>query len=134
MSTQLKLDSPEEVEAVYYEAFTHCDISVMAALWAQGDVTCIHPGSGVIKGYESVVRSWSHIFTGANPPQLEYNVLKRTISKDLAVHLVTEVIGLDDNAAQVLATNVYQKFDRGWLMIAHHASLVQAQRRGKSLQ
>lgn len=132
--TKLELGSPDEVETVYYEAFMHCDVSVMAALWALGDVVCIHPGSAMISGHQSVVRSWSHIFKGASPPQLEYKVLKRTLSQDLAVHIVSETVGSEDNAALVLATNIYQKFDTGWLMLGHHASLIQTQHQGKSLQ
>jgi hypothetical protein len=37
-------------------------------------------------------------------------------------------------AAVVLATNVYRKYDRGWLMVEHHASLVQNQSNGQTLQ
>lgn len=135
MKTQnsLSLANPDEVEAVYYEAFKHCDLDVMSALWAENDITCIHPGSGLISGREAVMRSWLHIFSGAQAPQLEYSVLKRTQSTDIAVHLVSEVIG-GDGSAIVLATNVYQRQGGGWFMSAHHASLVQTKRQGQSIQ
>lgn len=131
---KLELNSPDEAEAVYYEAFLHCDKDVMAALWADGDVVCIHPGSGAIVGHEAVVRSWSHIFSNALPPQITYRVGKRTQSGDVAVHLVSEEIAADGESAVVLATNVYQKFASGWLMIEHHASLVATRRQDQTLQ
>ena len=133
--SKLKLKTPDEAETVYYEAFLHCDIKVMAALWADGDVLCIHPGSGAIVGHEAVVRSWSHILSNARPPQITYTVVKRIVSEDLAVSLVTEEVSTEGgDSALVLATNVYQKFDGGWLMIEHHGSLVQSRSQNRTLQ
>ena len=132
--TKLKLNSPDEVEAVYYEAFGHCDARVMAALWADGDVVCIHPGSGTITGHEAVARSWQHIFTDTQQAEIKYTVVKKTLADDLAVHLVTEEIGAGDELALVLATNVYQKSQHGWLMIEHHSSLVQSRPPNQTVQ
>jgi ketosteroid isomerase-like protein len=136
IGTKLELRTPDEAEAVYYEAFMHCDKDVMAALWADGDVVCIHPGSGAIVGHEAVARSWAHIFTNAKLPEIKFTVAKRTVSGDLAVHLGAEEISTDGEAsAVVLATNVYQKFEGGWLMIEHHGSVVQqARRENQTLQ
>ena len=129
IDSKLEFKTPDEAEAVYYQAFMHCDIKVMSALWADGDVVCIHPGSGVIEGYDSVVRSWNHILTNARPPQINHAVLRHTVTDDLAVHLVAEEILTEGQVpVLVLATNVYQKFDSGWLMVGHHASLVQNKR------
>jgi len=129
IDSKLELKTPEEAETVYYQAFMHCDVKVMAALWADGDVVCIHPGSGVIEGYDAVLRSWNHILTNAQSPQINYAVLRQSVSDDLVVHLVAEEIVTEGEAsALVLATNVYQKFNSGWLMVEHHASLVQQSR------
>ena len=134
-NSKLKLKTPNEAEIVYYEAFMHCDTKVMAALWADGDVVCIHPGSGAIVGHEAVVRSWSHIFTNARPPQITFTVSKRIVSDELAVSLVLEEVSTDDGeTALVLATNVYQKIDIGWLMVEHHGSLIQSRPQKHTLQ
>ena len=130
----LELKTPDEAEAIFYEAFRHCDKDVMAALWAEGDVVCVHPSSGAIVGHEAVVRSWAHIFTGASMPDIKITVGKRTVSADLAVHLVTEEIATAGEAAVVFCTNVYQKFDSGWFMIEHHASVVPSRAQGQTLQ
>jgi len=131
---KLSFNTPDDVEAVYYESFMHCDIDVMNAIWANGDVICVHPGSDVIVGHKAVLRSWAHIFYQSQPPQFSYEVIKREISDDLAVHLVSENIGLQSDYAVVLATNVYKLHDHGWLMIEHHASLVNQQHQAQSLQ
>jgi len=130
----MSLRTPDEVEAVYYECFQRCDAVVMAALWAKGNVVCVHPGSAAILGYDAVIRSWEHIFSNARMPKIHVELLKRTVGHDIAVHVVTERIGDGEDSALVLATNVYQKFTEGWLMIEHHGSLVQFQQQGRTLQ
>ena len=133
-NAKLQFNTPEDIEAVYYESFMHCDVEVMAALWDEGDVICVHPGSGVIMGYDAVIRSWKHIFNGAHQPELTYSVINRSQSDDLAVHLVAEEIATGEGtAAMVLATNVYRKGKTGWLMIEHHASLVPLKPNGQTL-
>ena len=47
-TSKLTFKSPDEVEAVFYEAFIHLRPEVMAGLWADEDVICVHPGSGAI--------------------------------------------------------------------------------------
>ena len=127
--------SPDEVEAIFYEAFRHCDSAVMAALWADGEVMCVHPGSGAILGHAQVARSFAHIFAHAERPEIQYSVVKRMASDDLAVHLVMEELSTGpDTPAQVLATNVYRRFAQGWLMVAHHASVVQARVSSQTVQ
>lgn len=128
---KLEFTTPDEAEVVFYEAFIHCDSQVMAALWGDGEVVCVHPGSAAILGHEAVQRSWRHILDQARHPELEFRVLRRSVSQDLAVHLVAEQL----NQTLVLATNVYQRFHSGWLMVEHHASLVQPHRpSGETLQ
>lgn len=127
-SKKLELKSPDDAETVYYEAFRHCDSKVMAAMWADGDVICVHPGSGAVIGHGAVVRSWRHILTNAQTPEIEVTVLKRMDVDGLAVHLVIErLTDRNNTSVSVLATNVYQKFDSGWLIVQHHASLVESQ-------
>ncbi|MGB5276902.1 MAG: nuclear transport factor 2 family protein [Gammaproteobacteria bacterium] len=131
----LQLKTPDEVEAVFYEAFMRCDPDVMAGVWAHQDVLCVHPGSGAIMGYKAIVRSWASIFGDSQRTELKHTVITRTVSNDLAVHVIAEeILSSDTVAAVVLATNVYRKFDSGWLMIEHHASLVRNRRDGRTLQ
>ncbi|MCB1863385.1 MAG: nuclear transport factor 2 family protein [Gammaproteobacteria bacterium] len=133
--SKLTFKSPDEVEAVFYEAFIHCDPEVMAGLWADEGVVCVHPGSGAIVEYRSVVRSWVNIFADAQRTELTYTVINAVSANDLAVHVVAEeMLSSGMVTAVVLATNVYRKFNAGWLMIEHHASLMQSLSNGQTLQ
>ena len=129
------MQTSDEAETVFYEAFMHGDKEVMAAVWADDDVVCVHPGSGVILGYDIVVRSWKHILENTQGSDIRYTVTKKTVTDDLAVHIVAEEM-MDNGIvmAVVIATNVYQKFEQGWLMIEHHGSLMQQQHKGEMLQ
>jgi len=120
---------------VFYEAFRHCDIDVMKALWAEGDVICVHPGSGIISGYEAVVRSWQHILENSQPADIRYSVISKSVADNLAIHVVTEEIRNNDTiVAVVIATNVYRRFDHGWQIIEHHGSVVQQEISNRTLQ
>jgi len=132
---KLQFKTASEVEAVFYESFMRCDPEVMAGLWADEDVLCVHPGSGVIVGQAAVIRSWTNIFRNAHRTEMKQTVISRVESNDLAVHVVAEeMLSSGRVSASVLATNVYRKFEPGWLMIEHHASLVQSQSKGQTLQ
>ena len=53
----------------------------------------------------------------------------------MAVHLVEEHIATGtESEVVVLATNVYQLFEDGWLMIEHHGSVIRSQLEGKTVQ
>lgn len=131
----LNIQSPEEAEVVFYEAFMRGDVEVMSALWADSDVICIHPGSGIISGYEAVMRSWTHILENTQGADIRYNAVKKTQSDKLAVHVVSEeIMNNSITAAVVISTNVYQRFDESWMMIQHHGAVVQQERRGETLQ
>ena len=129
--------SPEEIEAAFYTAFVQADSHTMEALWAKDEALCVHPGSSVIQGFNMVVRSWSHIFSDAATTDLKLRVIQRHRDGDMAVHVLEEHISVRDSdmpAAMVIATNVYKKYDDGWLIVQHHASLVQSQHEGQTLQ
>ena len=131
----IKTRSSTEAETVFYEAFMRCDIEVMSALWAEGSVVCVHPGSGIISGYEAVVRSWQHILENSQPTEIQYNLVSKSVVDDRAVHVVTEEIRDNDTVvAVVIATNVYRRFDHGWLMVEHHGSQVQQAVANRTLQ
>jgi tRNA G37 N-methylase TrmD len=133
--SKLQFKTPDDVDAVFYEAFMRCDVEVMAGLWADGDVICIHPGVGAIVDYDTVIRSWANIFSNAGSAEMKTTVIKRVLSDELAVYVVAEeMLSSGEVTAVVLATNVYRKFDGGWLMIEHHASLVQNRANGQTLQ
>ncbi|GJM04519.1 MAG: hypothetical protein DHS20C09_05100 [marine bacterium B5-7] len=127
--------TPQEVEAAFYSAFAKCDTKAMNAVWAEEKVVCIHPDAQPIFGYDGVTRSWANILNNAELPNMLFNVVNSTVKDSLAIHVVEEqfVIGSDATVV-ILATNVYQKFEAGWLMIEHHGSSVPVQLEERTMQ
>lgn len=132
-----KYSSADAVEQAFYAAFANCDIAAMELVWDSDDVLCIHPGSSPISGHNAVMRGWTEILSNAELPNLQFKVLNRVATSDLAVHVVEEHISPRDGtlaAAIVLATNVYRRTDAGWLIVEHHASATRAQHEHHTLQ
>ena len=117
-----RFSDAQQVEMAFYTAFRTCDLQLMQQVWAHDDVLCIHPGSACIVGHAAILRSWQHILSDAQLPQIDFTVQQRFTTDTLAVHVVEEHI---DNSARVLATNIYRYEHKGWLMVEHHASLWQ---------
>ena len=119
--------SSDEVESAFYSAFEMGDGQLMSTVLADKDVSCIHPKSVVIVGREAVLNSWMYIASHYNDPEISFDVIKKVVSDDLAIHLVVEEISVEhqsDSEAQfVLSTNIYIRQKNGWRLMVHHASL-----------
>jgi hypothetical protein len=121
--------SSDEAEISFYAAFENLDLDLMRATWLQSDDSyCIHPGGPVHKGFDTVLEHWSHILTGNQPPQITYKLISKMIQRDVAIHLVEEIISTTPGedlkeGVTVIATNTYIKTPEGWRLFSHHASL-----------
>jgi len=118
--------SPQDAESAFYEAFTKADLEAMMAVWADDDdVYCVHPNGARITGVESVRESWRQIFTGGQTLRFQLREQQYVQGMMLSVHSVYEhitVAGETRPRGPVIATNVYLRTERGWRMVAHHAS------------
>ena len=127
--------TPNAAEQAFYAAFRRCDNRAMAAVWAEDEVICIHPGTHAIVGYDAVMRSWTNIFSNSGLPEIQVNLLASMSDKSLAIHTVEEIITTGENTyASVLATNVYCKYEDGWRMVKHHGSLVKTPAESHTIQ
>jgi ketosteroid isomerase-like protein len=120
-------NTPDEVEAQFYEALQRADVELMMAVWADDDeIVCMHPGGGRLVGAAAIRASFEAIFgNGAVPVQPEQ--VHRMQWHGGALHHLAEKVevpveGGGTQAAWVLATNVYVKTPQGWRLAAHHAS------------
>lgn len=119
------MDSVGAVEQAFYQAFADVSLDAMQQIWHRGDeVYCIHPNGPLITGYAAVMRSWRDIFADAAPTQVKIQLLQVRGEGNYRVHLVEEHIGSGRSAARVIAANHYLHTADGWLMTAHHASLI----------
>jgi uncharacterized protein (TIGR02246 family) len=120
-------NTPDEVEAQFYDALQRADLELMMAVWADDDeIVCVHPGGGRVVGTAAIRASFEAIFgNGAVPAQPEQ--VHRMQWLGGALHHLVERIevpadGGGMQSAWVLCTNVYVKTPQGWRMVAHHAS------------
>lgn len=118
--------SPQDAEAAFYEAFTKSDLEAMMAVWADDDdIYCVHPNGARVAGVERVRESWRQIFASGQTLRFQLGEQQYVQGMMLSVHSVYEhitVAGDPRSRAPVIATNVYIRTERGWRMVAHHAS------------
>jgi len=122
----LPADSPDEVEARFYEALQQGALEPLMALWADDDeIVCVHPGGARVVGAAAIRASFEAIFANGAIP-LRPQGVRRLQTLGCAVHHLVEHVSITDaqgsRSAWVLATNVYVKTAQGWRMVAHHAS------------
>lgn len=128
-SAALAGDSPDEIEAQFYEALQRADLELMMAVWADDDdIVCVHPGGGRVVGTAAIRASFEAIFGNGAVPAVPEQVHSVQWLGGALHHLVERIEvpgeggGAATQTAWVLATNVYVKTPQGWRMVAHHAS------------
>jgi len=118
--------SAQEAEAAFYDAFGKSDLEAMMAVWADDDeIYCIHPAGPRISGVENVRESWRRFFTNGQMLSFQLHARHEVHGMMIAIHSVYEqitVAGEGPARNPMLATNIYLRTDRGWRMVAHHAS------------
>lgn len=117
-----------EAEKAFYLAFVRRDISLMQRVWANTLTTyCLHPGSQPLIGTESIIHSWTEIFSGPQTSELKIEHQNLATDPKLAIHRVTEHLSMHVNnekkqQATVYSINVFQCINDQWYMISHHAA------------
>jgi ketosteroid isomerase-like protein len=118
--------TPQDAEAAFYEALTKNDLEGMMAVWADDDeVYCVHPNGARVTGVEQVRESWRQIFASGQRLSFQLRDQQYVQGMMLSVHSVYEhiaVAGEPRSRAPVIATNIFLRTERGWRMVAHHAS------------
>lgn len=124
--TAALMAQPDDIEAQFYEALQQGDIERLMAVWADDDeIFVVHPGGPRVVGAGAIRNTFEAIFaSGAIPVQPQQ--VRRVLSAGCAVHSVLERVDMPsaegNQTAWVLATNIYLHTERGWRMVAHHAS------------
>jgi ketosteroid isomerase-like protein len=120
--------SPQEAEAVFYQALERGDLEAMMSVWSEDEeIVCVHPGGPRLTGYALVREGWQRIFEGGKRLKVQLLALSTVHGPFSAMHSVIEqisVVGQKHLAAPVVATNVYVRGAMGWRMIVHHSSPV----------
>ena len=118
-----------------YEAFETADVDRMTALWDDVEpeaVVCVHPGWPMLRGRDTVLRSWAAVMAGTDYIQFFLTDVRVSVLGDVAVvtcqeNVLTEVSETGDGNAVVVATNVYVRRGGSWRAQVHHGSPVLGQ-------
>lgn len=119
-------NSPDDVEAAFYEALSSGNLDALMALWSEEDeICCIHPGGQRLDGQAAIREGFAQLFVNGGL-QINAEVQHRWHSMTSAAHSVVERVPLDvDGQPQwgfVLATNLFVQTGAGWRIVLHHAS------------
>ena len=119
-------ESPDDVEAAYYEALLTGNADAVMALWAEDEeISCIHPGGQRLDGQAAIRDSYTHILSDG-PLKVSAETQRRWAGVSHAIHTVVERIQVEGEEEMewgfVLATNVYIQTAAGWRLVLHHAS------------
>ncbi len=102
----------------YYRAFAARDLAAMEALWAETEISCVHPGWTALVGRKPVLGSYRDIFRNAAQEAVTAREAKTVIDGDHGRVFCVEEVG----GALLLATNWFQLIDGAWRLLHHQAS------------
>jgi ketosteroid isomerase-like protein len=108
--------------AAYYHAFATADFAAMSRIWAEGNVSCVHPGWPALIGRQAVLESYREILRNPNQERIEHRNETVIVSGDEARVLCVEFVG----GAGLAATNMFTRADGAWRMTHHQASPIAA--------
>lgn len=115
------------VNEAFYQAFSQRKIGEMSLVWWQGTTSlCIHPGSQVLTGWDSIRTSWESIFKNTDLLEIETEIIKAEIDQSLAYVILHETVLQSSRGrslkARSVATNIFQKMAQKWYLVSHHGS------------
>jgi ketosteroid isomerase-like protein len=121
----------EEANLRFYRAFESMDIAEMERVWVRRDYArCIHPGWGIREGWDAVRQSWEAIFKNSGEMRFSLSEVRARVEGGLAWVTCTENILSEARGTiavtALLATNIFERHGRDWLIVHHHASHIMA--------
>jgi ketosteroid isomerase-like protein len=105
--------------AAYYRAFSAGDFASMSRIWADDDLSCVHPGWMPLVGREPVIESYRAILTGPNRVRIAYRDDTAIVTGDEGRVVCIEIVA---GSALLAATNIYRRVGGAWRMVHHQAS------------
>jgi len=104
--------------AAYYTAFGAGDFTRMSAIWADEDISCVHPGWPALVGRKPVIESYANILRNPQQERIEHHNDTALITGNDGRVFCLELVG----GMALAVTNWFRRIDGQWRMIHHQAS------------
>ena len=108
--------------AAYYRAFAAADFAAMSRIWADDNVSCIHPGWPVLIGRQAILESYREILRNPNQERIEPRNETVMVAGEEARVFCVEFVG----GSALAATNLFRRIEGAWRMSHHQASPIAA--------
>ena len=107
-----------EANRLFYEAFSSADMKKMSAIWSQEtEVSVVHPGHPMLRGYDRVLASWDQILGAASQFDIVCENVEVFTHGDMAYVVCNEVLP----GHILVATNIFVQHGTQWKIIHHQA-------------
>ena len=119
-----------EANLKFYFALESLDVELMDEVWAtDASAICVHPNQTRLAGWENIRASWDRIFRNTSFMRIDVSEVSVEVQGGTAwvscVENITTATGEQMHRAQAYATNVFILEDDRWLLVLHHASILQ---------
>jgi hypothetical protein len=108
--------------AAYYRAFATADFAAMSRVWADDNVSCIHPGWPALIGRQAILESYGQILRNPNQERIEPRNETVMVAESEGRVLCVEFVG----GTALATTNVFKRVDGAWRMTHHQAGPIGA--------
>ncbi len=108
--------------AAYYRAFATGDFAAMSRVWADDNVSCIHPGWPVLIGRPAILESYRQILRSPEQERIEPRNETAMVSGDEARVFCVEFVG----GTALATTNLFKRVAGAWRMTHHQAGPIAA--------
>ena len=119
-----------EANLNFYFALESLDVELMEDVWLMdANACCIHPGGERLAGWDAIRATWERIFKSTTHMRVDItNVaveVHGTVAWVTCLENITTAAGTQMHRARAFATNIFTfEEDSGWMLVLHHASLV----------
>ena len=119
-----------EANLNFYFALESLDIELMEDVWLMdSSACCIHPGGERVAGWDAIRENWERIFKSTSYMRVDITDVAVEIHGNAAWVTCLENISTSAGGqiarARAYATNIFTyDEDSGWMLVLHHASLV----------
>jgi ketosteroid isomerase-like protein len=127
------MTDPEQVieaNLKFYFAIESLDVDLMEEVWTtDASATCVHSGATRLAGWENIRASWEQVFRNTTFMRIDVSEVSVEVQGTVAwvtcLERITKSVGAQTRQAQGYATNVFVLQDDRWLMVLHHASVLE---------